>query len=289
MLHNLRLSDLDVAIIDFLWTWKLATTSMLGLRFSADTKSIAIYQRLMRLARAQLIAVTSDQAGKCFAWVLTNTGFTIAKRNLGQLAEVGYKSEKQLHDLLVTAIHLGDNIWAEETGLETFTEQQMRRYEIEYYPSWVPPTTRHRPDGYWLVQGKAEKPRVVALEVELSRKLDSDYQAVREFYMAWKRIYRVIWFVPKAKDAKRLAKKFAEEPGVEQCYHNFVLLGDFLKSGWQSPITLGPDQGMCVAELLYDKPMTWQKPVTGMLLLNGAKAPHKSASYKLWNLSEFCH
>ena len=50
----------------------------------------------------------------------------------------------------------------------------------------------------------------MALEVELSRKQDSDYLAMREFYTAWKRIYRVIWLVPKATDAERLAKKLAE-------------------------------------------------------------------------------
>lgn len=288
MLHNLRLSDLDVAIIDFLWKWKLATTSMLGLRFGDGTQSIAIYRRLIRLSRANLITVTSDQPGRCFAWVLTGNGFIVARRNL-ELAEVGYKSEKQRHDLLVTAFHLGQSILPHDAEIEVFTEQQMRRLAVDDYPEWMPQTTRHRPDGYWLVNRGEKMPRVVALEVELSRKQYSDYLDTRKFYMAWKRIYRVIWLVPKATDAKRLAKKLAEEPEATDSYHDFVTLWDFLERGWHATIICGHEKGQRVVDLLYDTPMTCQTPVTGKSLLNGAKAPHRSTTCKLWNLSEICH
>lgn len=278
--------DRDIGILLFLWQWKVATTAMLGMRFYGNDKSTGVYQRLCRLEKAGYIQTRCGARGQHFAWTLTGRGFQTIEGRLPKLVENGFKSENLGHDLLVSAIHLGDWITGIPNDCGVFTEQQLRRLPEQNYPDWVPQTARHRPDGYWKVPG-GDKPRVIALEVELFRKADRDYQAVAEFYQAWKRIYRVVWVVERPKDASALGAKFKSVAGDESDYHNFVTIDQIVHAGWQAKIMRGKDQGSCLAELLYDKAMTRPLHVMGKSLMNAAKAPYRTGGYAVFSPSDF--
>jgi hypothetical protein len=278
--------DRDIGILMFLWQWKAATTAMLGMRFYGSDKSTGIYQRLSRLEKGGYIQTRCGNRGQHFAWTLSGRGFQVIEGRLPKLVENGFKSENLGHDLLVSAIHLGDWVAGIPHGCGVFTEQQLRRLPESEYPDWVPQTTRHRPDGYWKVLG-GDKPRVIALEVELCRKADRDYKAVAEFYQAWKRIYRVIWVVENPKDAAALATKFKSMAEGDGDYHNFITIDQIVNSGWQAIVLHGKDQGSSLADLLYDSTMTRPKQVIGMSLMNASKAPYRTAGYAVFAPSDF--
>ena len=278
--------DRDIGILMFLWQWKVATTAMLGLRFYGNDKSTGIYQRLCRLDKAGYIQPRSGSRGEHYAWSLTGRGFQTIEGRLPKLLENGFKSENIGHDLLVSAIHLGDWIGGIPQSCGVFTEQQLRRLPQESYPEWVPQTTRHRPDGYWQVPG-ATKPRIIALEVELSRKTDRDYQAVAEFYQAWKRIYRVLWVVEQPRDVSLLASKMKSVADGDADYHDFVTINQLVQRGWQAKVIRGKDEGMSVADLLYDKAMTRPLHVIGKSLMNAAKCPYRTTGYAVFSPSDF--
>lgn len=278
--------DRDAEILMFLWKWKVATTAMLGMRFYGNDKSTGIYQRLRRLDKAGYIQPRSGSRGQHYVWTLTGRGFHTIEGRLPKLLENGYKSENIGHDLLVSSVHLGDWITSVPHGFGVFTEQEMRRLPQESYPEWVPKTIRHRPDGYWLVPG-VNKPRVFALEVELSRKTDRDYLAVAEFYHSWKRIYRVLWVVERPQDASRLASKMKLVTGADSDYHDFVLVDQLVEQGWNAKVIRGKDANMSVADLFYDKAITRPSPVMGKLLMNAAKCPHRTGGYAVFSPSDF--
>ncbi|MGE0174046.1 MAG: hypothetical protein AB7T49_14710 [Oligoflexales bacterium] len=282
------ISDLDFEILMFLWQWKAATTAMLGLRFSGSDKSTAIYQRLTRLQHAGYILARVGLTGNHFAWTLTMKGYSVIRPRLNGLQEDGFKSENFGHDLLASAVHLGSWIQGIPEGCEVFTEQQLRRYSESDYPEWVPRTTRHRPDGYWRVKGDP-LPKIMALEVELSRKTNLDYQTIGAFYASWKKIYRVIWFVEKEGHAKRLAEKLSSGSEEKADYHNFLTVGQFVEGGWQARIIEGSEVGLTLQELVNDTPMMSPSVVMGRLLMNAAKAPFRTKGYKVFSPTHFCY
>ncbi|MGE0174642.1 MAG: hypothetical protein AB7T49_17750 [Oligoflexales bacterium] len=281
------ISDLDFEILMFLWHWKVATTSMLGLRLYGSDQSSGIYQRLARLERAGYILARAGVRGKHFAWTLTEKGFSVVRPWLKGLQEDGFRSENVGHDLLVSAVHLGSWIRGIPEGSDVFTEQQLRRYPESEYPEWVPRTSQHRPDGYWKVKEDPSH-RLIALEVELSRKTDFDYHAIADFYAAWKRIYQVVWVVEKERYGLRLAEKLSSRLEQKADYHNFLTIGQFVESGWQAKIIAGSETGKSLQELVDNTPRTDQSPVPGKLLMNAVKVPFRTEGYRIFSPSDFC-
>lgn len=286
---SIKLSyDRDLGIMIFLWQWKVATTAMLGLKFYQSARSTGIYQRLTRLEKAGFIRARSDVAGQRFAWTLTPKGYSAIKARLPDLKEDGFKSEKLGHDLLTNVVHLGDWIHGIPENYGFFTEQQLRRCDLSTYPDWVPNTDRHRPDGYWKIDS-GDKPRVIALEVELSRKPDSWYRDVADFYQAWKRIFKVVWVVNQVKDAMRLPDKLKDRSDMKSDFHNFLAVGQIVNEGWQAKIITGSDAGKSLAELLNYRPMKGQLPVMGKSLMNASKCPYRTEGYKLFSATDFSY
>ncbi|MBI3293254.1 MAG: hypothetical protein HYZ71_00830 [Deltaproteobacteria bacterium] len=72
----------------------------------------------------------------------------VAKRDrIPPLKDAGYLPSNWGHDLLVSAIHLGDGVFKDITGLETYTEQELRRVDPEFQPKWLPIPGGPRSDG----------------------------------------------------------------------------------------------------------------------------------------------
>jgi len=133
-----------------------------------------------------------------------------------------------------------------------FTEQQLRRYEPEEYPEWVPKSKKRKPDGYWRINGKdgEKSARVIALEVELSRKKEDEIRSIGYFYADEFRIDRVLWVALSKAMAERQARIFGGLNVDRRAIHNFVLLSDFQRVGWDAPIILGPESGGTIESFL---------------------------------------
>lgn len=242
----------ELPILAFIWKWKIATTSALYVRYFKGSAPITAYKRLRTLQKMGLLEREIEARGGASVWTLTRSGFDIVRELLPALQEEGYRSGNIRHDLIAQAVHLGNWLVKEPRGVVFFTEQQLRRYEPEEYPDWVPKSKKRKPDGYWRINGKdgEKSARVIALEVELSRKKEEEIRGIGYFYADEFRIDRVLWVVLSEAMAERQNRIFGKLNVERRGIHNFVLLSDFQRVGWGAPITLGPESGRTIESFL---------------------------------------
>ena len=122
-------------------------------------------------------------------------------------------------------------------------------------------------------------PATVALEVEMTYKSSSEYPQMAQFYSVERELLRVVWLVRYRGIAKEILKAVGEVGGVGKDLHDFILLEDFLKSGWNSRFFAGRDIGIPLARLLPTVSEISQRRVASTLLLNSLKSPHRSPDY----------
>jgi len=272
--RRVNLESRDLRVLEFLWRWKLASTSAIGAKFfNLNLKNA--YNRLNDLERAEVVEIRSDEKLKRFAWAITQKGFKAIRDELPALREEGFRSEHIHHDFLVTAFHLGDWLVSIPEGAKLFSEQQLRRLLIDDYPAWIPKTEIHRPDGYWGLPG-SDKIVPVALEVEIHRKGPASYEVLGEFYSDQNEIFRVIWLVPSVAAARRIQSKFRQTTTIRNNIHNFILIPNFVNHGWLCPIVLGPETGKTLSDFLHsvpgEKPVKRGETFTAQHLLNTKKS-----------------
>lgn len=240
----------DREMFRFLWEWKLATTQAIARKFWPNCNSDAAYKRLHQLRRRGYVELVSlDRGGSQFAWTLDNKGFEAILSQLPPLKEEGYRSESLEHDHYVMACHLGEWLSLAQPGVELFSEQQIRRIDCSSYPSWVPGTDRHRPDGYWRVPCNRSF-LTIALEVERSFKTMSIYEVIAYFYELQTSIDRIVWVVDPPGTAKSICAVMERMSPSTYLRHDFVLLKDFKSLHWQAPIIMGFEQGKTLGFLL---------------------------------------
>ncbi len=240
----------DRNILLFLWQWKLVSSAALAARFFPGLSSSGVNMRLEHLRKQKLIhPYYMNTTEAKVLWTLTVRGFKETKVALPALGEDGFRSEHPLHDFYVSAVHLGEWLVATPPDCAVFSEQELRRYNPDHYPYWVPKTTLHRPDGYWKIQ-LPEGRVIAALEVELNPKTDSRYGVVAQFYKDQREISRVIWVVPTKAAASAIQSALKSSSPSNIGMHTFILLPDFLSRGWQAPIIFGFEAGEPLSCLL---------------------------------------
>lgn len=238
----------DEAIFLFLWKWKLATLNTLGALFFTNAGRRVAYNRLLKLQWAGFLRKRLDQTGRNFIWMLDKRGFAALGNRLPQLRENGYVSENPEHDILVNALHLGDWCVKFPSGVEVFTEQQLRRYMPEMFPTWVPACNAHRPDGYWHFKNGNESV-TIALEVELAAKEKARYATTAKFY-ADAPVERILWLVSTPSLASKIQSAVSNTNTHRKAIHNFINLKDFQNHLWQANIVVGPERGFSVSQFL---------------------------------------
>ncbi len=222
-----------------------------------------------------------------FAWSLDQKGYGAIGDLLPALREDGYKSEHVGHDLLASAVHLGEWLLGAPAGVEVFTEQQLRRYNYELYPAWVPLDETHRPDGYWNVPDGAIK-KTIALEVELSRQSHRRYEAIGEFYAKNKGIIRVLWVVRNLAAAHTINHHLCKAIAGGNTFHAFALAPHFQQQGWGAQVVHGAETGVSIYNLLQNSTRTCPQPVLARLNLDTRKSPHRSKSCPSFAATDFC-
>lgn len=279
-----RLSDNDTAILNFLWRWKLATTAALAQRFYPRSTRNAAYQRLWKLERAGFIRARFDETGNHCVWVLDKKGFAVVMERIAPLKDAGYFPSNWRHDLLVSAIHLGDGVFEDGPHLENVTEQEARRIDPEFLGKWLPFPGGHRPDGYWRIDSPSGK-KLIILEVELTQKRDMDYQSIAH-WIECDDVHAVLWIVPRASLAKSIQKNI-EKSWVKPEVHSYVLLDAIIEKGWQAPIILGFETGKSIGDLLETQPRQPQEPNFMDFWMDTRKKPDYSKPPRIFRPTEF--
>lgn len=285
MIKNVQLSsEADLPLLHFLWQWKVSTTVALCARFYSKRSLRQGYERLVKLEHGDLIQSLVLGNGTGFVWGLTKRGFSIIRTQLAELRAEGYQSENKEHDLLVSAIHLGEWLTQSPSGAEILSEQELRCFDTSVYPWWVPQTEIHRPDGYWYIP-RGDDHSTIALEVELTQKRTADYDKTSVFYDRKSEITKVIWVTKRPSLAGHIHSRM-NDAAKHDDKHNFISLVDFLKNGWQAEIRLGSDRTKTLSCLLSDCRRTPLVPVRGNPLLDIRKSPHKSNACRFLTFGE---
>jgi hypothetical protein len=285
----IHLSERDINLLKFLFKYKVASSALIMGRFFPSCSNHTAYKRLLALEKANFIEARSDHSGKNFLWMLKKKGFDVIKSSLPELAETGFKSENIVHDYLCTLLSLGLEVKSDDKKSIVVSEQQLRRFDNNVFPSWLPNPKDHRPDGYIRTEiGDSKK--LIGLEVELNIKKASRYLSPLHFFDTHSdKIDHILWMLPSKKTVERLSKIFKDSgislkslcPNDRENYHLFVSLVEFEKVGMDT-IVFNLDQ----TEVTNLKKLTgnWHgintesDPLRDMRIL--AKSPHKLRDYK---------
>ena len=240
----------DIAILDFLWRFKVATTGMIHAHLFSDRAIKTAYNVLDRLRKKKLISSRTDEYGKNPVWTIEVKGFKAIRNRLPELREESFKSANRDHDLICSSIHLGEFINDLPKDIELITEQMLRIYHKEFLPSFVPDVDEDRPDGYWYM-ASGDRIKLISLEVELSQKAFARYEGYSNFYEDFTEDHRCLWVVKTKGHARKILRAMYKiKP--DYMIHNFVLLKDILELGWDSIIFAGPEKTQKVSKMFGD-------------------------------------
>lgn len=267
-------------VVKFLWQWKMATSSALQKRCMPHLSGPGLYSMLRRMREEGLIQVRCVREPQNAFWTLGKKGFHRVREMLPPLKESGHLSEHVDHDILVSAIHLGDGVFGLIEGLEFISEQQLRRMEPHHLPPKIPNCCDRRPDGYWRVK-RASGFKLIALEVELHQKATSEYGSIARFYSDMSQVDRILWVTPTPTMARAIQRALmAETDGDSK--HNFADLSSIYKLGWNARITIGPDQNKTVYDLLEESAAKPQQSLFMNYSLDTRITPYSSALCRLF-------
>jgi hypothetical protein len=229
------LSNRDFQMLKYIWRWKISSTASIHGAVNPALSPYSTYKALVKLEIAQFIRADVHLVETFYVWQLTEKGFYAIKEFLGDLKEDGYLSENHYHDRLVQALHLGDWSRCNLPQVIHFTEQEMRRREMDGFPDWVPQTTEHRADGYTRFIGPARS-WTFAYEVELSVKAVHKYEAILRFYRTSRSADRVIWLTSsqEVRSAILRAKSCIRDDSTN--FHVFIDQEEFLSTGWDAKV-----------------------------------------------------
>jgi hypothetical protein len=194
--------------------------------------------------------------GKRWFWQLTDKGYKVLNFSHQQIRQTGYKSEFKDHDFLVTLLHFSMWYTFSDEKSEFFTEQELRRIDVESYPNWVPHTIQHRSDGYFKIDlSLPNNKSLVAIEVELNLKSAQTYTDLGVFYSDILDISQVIWLVKTETDAKFIQRNLMKDSSTKAMEHSFYILDQWLQDHWLTKIMLGKDRNQTLLNSFYSSPI----------------------------------
>lgn len=249
------ITDKDFEILNFLWRWKAISSQALANKFYPNARPHSAYCRLIRLEKFGMIRALSFRHRKGFAWVLDKKGFQYLVPYLPELSQNGYKTENFLHDFYASAFHLGEWLLNQPDGCAMCSEQELRRLPPDLLPPWVPKPLSHRPDGYSLVK-RDRRSQVFAFEIELTGKSKHRYEDTLDFYESELAIHAGIWLVGTPYIHRLINTILVEQNLPRRQMHHFILLSDFKKRGWLTPLQGGVFNDQSLADILCDSTLT---------------------------------
>lgn len=228
-----HLHALDVAILKFLWRWKVSTIASLREAVALGQNHNTFNKRIRKLETNGLIECERILCPSMNLWQLTDHGAYVIRESLGPIKDEGFRSASHYHDALVLAFQMGEWIWRKEKP-KFITDQELLRYPKDYLHEELPSGTDHRPDGYTIVEREG-KDRILAFEVELHAKSADRYASLIRWYDIKREVERVFWLYDDEYVIDQFKKGKQEAKSLTEQLHLFIGLGDYLKTGWNSP------------------------------------------------------
>lgn len=248
-MSTLTLTDKDLLMFETLWRWKYLSTAALSAKFFGNKKPITAYCGLRKLKRHGFIYHEERFRGyRKTIWKLTKKGINAIRDRLPDRLDQIEDPHRIDHDVLCTALHLGEWLVNQPSCADVFTKRQLETLTPHQFPDWVPKTDHHSPDGYWRVPSPGRMV-TIAFEVELTFNGSRRYGCMAGFYEERPEIHRVVWLVP-AELKEYLTATIEGVTPDNAKKHLLVDHDDFLENGWQAKLHYGREEGQTLFSLL---------------------------------------
>jgi hypothetical protein len=228
-------------VLDFLWTWKVATRSMLNQVAFLGKSDWWSYKALRQLKDERYIQLLPR--GKYIEqelWALTDHGFEIVLMDRDDIDHYRYKPHAPAHDFLASCLQLGD-VWLSNLERQFFTEQMLASLNPVNFPKHIRPAEGHVPDGIsFLKNGFREV--YVAYEVDLNLKNEERYKNTFNYLDQKDGPALIIWLVRNEWIAERIFQIYREvtyNTELKERFlkrYAFILLDDFKLNVWNAKV-----------------------------------------------------
>ncbi len=249
-----RLSSSDLTVLDFLWTWKVATTPILREVAYKRKSAWWIYKSLRRLRVEKYIELLPR--GKNLGqelWTLTDHGFEIVLMDRDDIKEYRYRVHAPAHDYLGTCLQLGD-LWQLNVEKNFLTEQMLTSLAPSNFPKgFRPEDGGHIPDGLTILPGNINQ-AVIGYEVDLNLKDPSRYRRTAHYYKYDVGASLVVWLVKNMWIANKIIEQLAEyshggDVNPVLARFAFILVDDFKQRVWGAEVVIGPLKGQSIRKM----------------------------------------
>lgn len=250
-----KLSINDLNIINFLWTWKVASSPMLKQVGYKSKSQWWAYKALKQLEDEKyILRLPRGRNVEQELWTLTDHGFEVFLMDRDDINEYRHRVHAPAHDFLATCLQLGD-YWLSSLGIRYITEQELSSLALSNFPKNVRPDRRsydpsHIPDGLTIFPGGLNDV-VVGYEVDLNLKYEDRYISTWRYYEKAEALV-VIWLVKNMWIASRIreaCKGFCEDHREVDEKLCFVLLDDFKSKVWEASVVSGKFKNLTLQKL----------------------------------------
>lgn len=248
-----KLTMRDLAVLDFLWTWKVATTPMLKEIGFKNKSQWWAYKALRQLKNEKLIQLLPR--GKFLEqelWALTEAGFEVVLMDRDDITHYRYKPHAPTHDFLATCLQLG-SYWQSGIECQYLTEQMLSSLNPSNFPKGIRESEEHIPDGITLFHCGA-RDVVVGYEVDLNLKDEDRYVSTYQYYSRHRAdAVLVVWLVKNKWIGDKIMAIINERKGHEFTQNHqaiaFILLDEFKKNLWEAEAINSSVKGMSISKL----------------------------------------
>lgn len=247
-----KLSASDLLVLDFLWTWKVACTPMLGELAFRGKSAWWTYKALRQLQSERYIQLLPRGKNlELELWALTDIGFEVVLMDRDDLMFHRYKPHAPAHDYLATCLQLGD-LWLAPAPKRFFTEQMLSSLAPVNFPKCLRHKEGHIPDGITLLEGALNK-TYVGYEVDINLKEEERYVNTFQYYETNKDVALVFWLVRNEWMVQRIVeiynesiRRFNDKLITKFC---FIYLDEFKSKVWGAEVRMGKYKGHTLRKL----------------------------------------
>ncbi len=246
---NRKLSSGDISVLNFLWTWKVASTQMLKfIGYPVQTHWWG-YKAIKQLEREQYIQILP--CGKNLnqeVWTLTQNGFEVVLMDRDDIVEYRFKPHAPAHDYFATCLQLGD-LWTSNWPKTFFTEQMLSSLRKSNFPENFTSDEGHVPDGITMLIHEL-KETYIGYEVDLNLKDMERYTQTSSYYGKLNnQVSVVFWLVRNDWIAGRIQSLMDERSHFSKVRISFILLDDFKKDIWSAKVYRGKYAGHAIRKI----------------------------------------
>lgn len=249
-----RLSARDIAVLDFLWTWKVASTPLLKEVAFRDKSQWWVYKALHQLQKERYIqSLPRGKFLEAELWALTDIGFEVVLMDRDDLNQYRFKPHAPVHDYLATCLQLGEQSFKDNNDKQFFTEQMLSSLTNSNFPNSFKTSESHIPDGLTLYRNN-DREALVAYEVDLNLKERDRYQNTFFYYCSSASPHLLVWLVKNNWIAEKIIqtfKSFNFEDRTEKLLSRtaFITLDEFKEKVWEVESFIGDLKGHSIRKL----------------------------------------